>query len=205
MFCGMLNRKRALFPFVFTLFTASCNGNVIVEPDPPECADNEDMCSGKCTDLLTDSDNCGACGASCGGTICEGGVCTTTPVECPLGYTKCGLGCSDLQNDITNCGACGNACGSGQMCSFGGCSPLQGTCTTCGVYITEGDPNLPPLCDASVDLYNQLVDCVCAGACADVCGPNICSGIEIDVACQDCVTNSETGCGNQFAECANDI
>jgi hypothetical protein len=73
-------------------------------------------------------------------------------------------------------------------------------CLTCAEYITEdGD-----LCEASAPIYEALAACTCEGACMDVCGDNVCAGMDPTSACQGCVLNMGTGCGNEYAECAND-
>jgi hypothetical protein len=41
----------------------------------PLCTDGTLTCMGKCVDLQTDADHCGACGVSCGDTLCKMGIC----------------------------------------------------------------------------------------------------------------------------------
>jgi hypothetical protein len=82
-----------------------------------------------CVDVLSDSNNCGACGRACAtGQICSSGNCIQ-PCEndqvcglggclasCPTGLTACGGGagataiCVDFRNDPKNCGGCGTSC-----------------------------------------------------------------------------------------------
>jgi hypothetical protein len=78
-------------------------------------------------DLLTDVNNCGACGTVCsavnGAPICTGGVCDIT---CAAGFGNCdgnsANGCEiSLQADVNNCGSCGNACGLAVPCQNGVC------------------------------------------------------------------------------------
>lgn len=91
-------------------------------------------CSDKdvdCTDLATDVDNCGACGAVCRGARanqvdrCVKGLCT---IECKKGFADCNGdpsdGCEvDLSSDAEHCGGCGVRCevGVGQPCIEGKC------------------------------------------------------------------------------------
>jgi len=103
------------------------------------------LCSGTCTNLQTDEDNCGSCGNVCpAGASCSGGTCA-----CPAGYylfnnvcrpevvvpssavknvlcasptTLCDGTCTNLQTDKDNCGSCGNTCPTnGGYCSGGIC------------------------------------------------------------------------------------
>lgn len=83
------------------------------------------------------------------------------------------------------------------------------SCMSCGVFITEGTDtsmlctgNGPP---SSAELYNALGDCTCNGACSTVCTDNVCAGADITTECQACVTDTASGCGAEFNECANDI
>ncbi len=69
-------------------------------------------------DLLSDPQNCGACGNSCGKAACSNGVCTTT---CPTGQTLCAGSCVNTATDAFNCGACGNTC-AGTSCFGGVCA-----------------------------------------------------------------------------------
>ena len=85
------------------------------------CPSGQTMCSGTCTNVNGDSQNCGACGHACtGGTVCVAGTCE---VECPSGQIVCGGNCVTTSTDPGNCGACGAVCPSGQAC-------ISGTCTT---------------------------------------------------------------------------
>lgn len=68
-------------------------------------------CDGTCVDVITDRNNCGACGNVCGaGQYCFNTQCT--PCENPLALcTIAGQEqCVNLQTDRDNCGSCGNLC-----------------------------------------------------------------------------------------------
>jgi hypothetical protein len=96
------------------------------------CDEGQTECDGVCVDLLTDLNNCGACGAICESTLvgvgCIEGECVRT--QCPAALTHCGDNanlpveehCFDLPTDPNNCGACGNVCASGE-CVDGACTP----------------------------------------------------------------------------------
>jgi hypothetical protein len=79
--------------------------------------------------LLTDTNNCGACGTRCA----RGGACVGGRCSCPAGSVVCGGACANLTNDRANCGACGVACPAGQDCNLGVCvASGVGVCpTTC--------------------------------------------------------------------------
>src|SRR5262249_10538317 len=80
--------------------------------------------------VLSDSLNCGACGAPCAPVPharnnCINGACQL--VSCDLGFFDCngnlGDGCeTSVVSDANNCGVCGNKCGPGLVC-------IQAICT----------------------------------------------------------------------------
>src|SRR5205823_6030588 len=75
------------------------------------CGSDEACCDDVCTNILTSSRNCGACGMGCqpAGDSCQGGNCLCAGGSaCTAGKSCCGgIGCVDLQGDAFNCGACG--------------------------------------------------------------------------------------------------
>lgn len=46
----------------------------------------ESCCEGKCVDLMTSSEHCGACAKACLGTVCASGNCTN---DCAPGFFDC--------------------------------------------------------------------------------------------------------------------
>ncbi|MEZ4296604.1 MAG: hypothetical protein R3B70_16650 [Polyangiaceae bacterium] len=90
----------------------------------------------------------------------------------------------------------------GSVGGQGGTGGSTAACATCAEYITDGQGEL---CEASADLYNTLVDCICVGNCADVCTDNICAGGDLTADCQTCIGDTAAGCGNEFNECSNDF
>lgn len=162
----------------------------------------------KCgTDLLRDSDNCGACGNECGDykpvhmiSRCFDGACELSCYNKPedLGSEdrrNCnGLvddGCEvDVLQDANNCGACGNACGDGVTCIEGRCGCPPGLTECYGECI-----------DATSDDNN-------CGACGNLCK-------DPDDACSPLQPNTKYGCadskcGNKmcapgYADCNGDV
>src|ERR1700722_10614410 len=99
---------------------------------------NVSRCSGLCTDLQTDVNNCGTCGHACGGAAgasasCVGGACVC---NADAGSSMCGSTCVDTLTDPTNCGACHHVC---QTTTMGACS--QGACVPT-VVASTGWPNI---------------------------------------------------------------
>ena len=85
-----------------------------------------------------------------------------------------------------------------------------GTCdpsNTCAMAITppEGDPTT--LCDntLSAKLYDALVQCTCVDVCQVQCAGSVCVSGTPSSACSACLQDPANGCGNQLADCANDI
>ncbi|MBK8257845.1 MAG: hypothetical protein IPK82_34905 [Polyangiaceae bacterium] len=78
-----------------------------------------------------------------------------------------------------------------------------GNCQGCGEYISSGNP-AKPLCSGSEFLYNNLVTCICDGACSAQC-QTLCQGGDVTKECQGCVADSGAGCGNEFNACGNDF
>ena len=84
--------------------------------DPHGCPAAYTYCSYKCTDLQTDTWNCGSCGNHCP----MSGLCTNGSCSCEKGKTPCDNECTDLQTDTWNCGSCGHICSS-DHCTNGHC------------------------------------------------------------------------------------
>jgi hypothetical protein len=101
-------------------------------------------------------------------------------------------------------GGSGAEGGAGGTTATGGGGAGGGTaCYTCAEYITATDET--PLCEPSVETYNALADCTCAGNCMDICGDNICAGMDPSAECQGCILDTAAGCGNEYQACANDL
>lgn len=100
------------------------------------CAAGTTCCSGHCTDLASDVDNCGACGHFCDEpgpfeqAACFDGACVYPCVE---GAIACNGICTLVESDVDNCGACGNVCPDwAQRCTAGVCDPCIFPFMLCG-------------------------------------------------------------------------
>jgi hypothetical protein len=115
-----------------------------------------------CGDLLSDPENCGACGRRCPRGLCVQGICCIAdrPASCP---TESGPVCADLDTDPEHCGECGRACASG--CAEGACCATGATPAACAV-----DGAL-----RCVDLDADPANC---GECGRACASGLCVGGE---------------------------
>jgi hypothetical protein len=85
------------------------------------CPSDRRACGANCTDIMTDDNNCGACGVSCSSEkTCQQGVCLA---RCRYDETGCADGCHNLSYDSQNCGTCGNICPVGLACNRSICAP----------------------------------------------------------------------------------
>lgn len=111
----------------------------------PPCGGGRMRCLAGCTDVATDADHCGACGAACaanercvaGACVCDGdfsscgpecvatatsrGHCGGCGVVCEAGFECCGGECVDLSTNARHCGWCGNSCRERQVCGAMSC------------------------------------------------------------------------------------
>jgi hypothetical protein len=112
--------------------TARCNALQLCEVDAchPGFADCDGNRGNGCeTNLRTDPDHCGSCGARCP-TLPHaergcGGRCTIW--RCERGFRDCNAaaddGCEvDVLNDGRHCGHCDHPCGAGRRCEHGRCA-----------------------------------------------------------------------------------
>jgi len=90
------------------------------------CTSGQEECSGVCVDVMSDGQNCGACGVTCGtGTACQAGVCA-----CAGGLVACSGACVSSNTD--HCGSSCTVCASGDVCDNGQCvSSCQSNSTKC--------------------------------------------------------------------------
>jgi hypothetical protein len=57
----------------------------------------------------------------------------------------------------------------------------------------------------SKKLYDAFMDCACKSTCTASCGSSLCNGQMPSLACQDCIVDTDAGCGNPFFACTNDV
>ncbi len=84
------------------------------------CASGSACCNGTCTPVLSDRNNCGACGNVCTGSCIQG---TCSP--CFGGQMLCDGVCREIGLDPSNCGGCGIVCGPGENCAGGLCQSAE--------------------------------------------------------------------------------
>jgi hypothetical protein len=179
-----------------------CQGSscVCVNPNPADGGTTTDFraCGGQCVDVLTSTQDCGACGHACA----TGGKCANGTCICPAAQgAVCNGACSDLATDAANCGACGAACGVGMACVASSCvcaagfKMCNGACTD-----VTGDINNCGGCSMACMTGQACVasSCVCGtgfkmcnGACIDVTGDiHNCGGCSVAcMAGQACVAS----------------
>ena len=138
------------------------------------CSDG--LCTNTCSgaNLLTDPQNCGACGNVCQGVnstpICVNGTCGHG--TCNAGFADCDPNQPGCETDITtdfNCGACGRVCDAGTTC-------VNGTCTSTCIPATCAD--LGKECGTHSDGCGGTINCgicrtgtTCSGD--GVCVPDV--------------------------------
>lgn len=178
----MRNMIRQLFAagMVFGMFAlAGCTDGEV------ECPDQNLICGGVCTPVLSDTNNCGGCGNSCSsGFECVEGACLAP--ECVAGTEFCGSGCVDTTTNRDHCGGCGLACDTGEACEEGACAAIvcEDEAALCG--------------NDCVDLDTDRRNC---GSCGNACDSNqACEAggcVEIPCEGEDC----EEAAAAVFAAC----
>jgi len=144
------------------------------------CSPTEIQCGASCSDLTTDTGNCGRCGQACGSLqVCYSGQCSA---GCPSGTVVCAGKCVEPNADPKHCGAtlgCGEDGGSpGKVC---------GTNEACYGSQCLGDcPNNTTMCGTRcTDTTSDKNNC---GACGKRCGTGkVCSS-------QLCCPTGYVGC-----------
>jgi hypothetical protein len=135
------------------------------------------------TTILTDVNNCGACGARCSATGgvpgCAGGVCSIT---CTAGLGNCdgvvANGCeTSTSTSATNCGACNRVCSVANATA----SCVAGACGVARCNDGFGDCDGMAANGCERNLNSDNANC---GACGTVCpSGRVCSGGSCQVSC----------------------
>jgi hypothetical protein len=143
-----------------------------VQPTAEVCNGLDDDCDGTVDELwnlLTDVNNCGACGNVCwvanGQAQCNAGQCNIA--ACNAGYGNCDMvyanGCEiNLQNNVNHCGACNNVCptraNSVKTCTNGVCGFV------CNAGYGNCNGNSADGCE--INLMTSSTNC---GSCGNAC------------------------------------
>lgn len=143
------------------------------------------------TNTSGDGNNCGACGISCGGGTCVGGVCQAQQPTCTDGLRNGSE--SDVDCGGPSCQACGtgDACSAAADCQSGTCT--NGVCEqlSCAPNCQNGkacqlsSDCLSGVCQAGICMFPTCMDQVkngtetgidCGGACQACAAPKLADG-----------------------------
>lgn len=163
---------------------------------PETCPVGLVLCAGVCTDVMSDPENCGACGAACpvstcggcgvcvdaGPAICSSGICTST---CVSGLAPCGVSCVDPCTNQIHCGGCDRPCEPGFMCFDGSCTCPPGQVDCSGECVAvDTDPEHCGGCGVTCPAGEACVGGSCGEPDWNVCEAN-----------EDCQIVPATCCG----------
>ncbi|CAK9784400.1 hypothetical protein CC85DRAFT_314231 [Cutaneotrichosporon oleaginosum] len=181
--------------------------HALVPRQAETCSPGLFSCDGKCRDLQTDAQNCGACGWPCAHSLYPGGTCENGKCVCPDGGPGCaydfGNYCPDFFSDIINCGGCNRACSSDQP------TCVNGTCAPCPEDTFACFPDLGVKCanlssdDEHCGQCFAACDTAAGGKCVGgecVCPANlsVCPGLSY--LCID-TQSDRAHCGRCFQSC----
>ena len=127
------------------------------------CKGDAISCNHICTNIKTDTANCGGCAATgenkpCkANEVCKDGACTCLDPAKLCASPGGGSVCTDVKTDAQHCGACGNVCGPDKMCYNGAC--------VCDIYrgFRSCNPSNPSVCS------NVATDSAHCGLCTISC------------------------------------
>jgi hypothetical protein len=109
--------------------------NLFVTPTCRTCPSGQFQCSGGCSNIATDSNNCGACGAQCPS---YAPACTAGQCNCPQGMVVCAG--TAICMSPTACGSLsGGTCSPPSIVCSGQClgQPDEHNCGGCNVDCTK--------------------------------------------------------------------
>jgi hypothetical protein len=144
-----------------------------------QCKPGLERCGGRCVDVQTDPNRCGACDAQCNDDqVCNGGNCACRP-----GLDLCGGSCVDLQSDPDHCGDCGTTCAADERCNAGTCeSTTSGSCPNDTCDLGNGR-------QACVDFQTDPQNCGdCGNTCNtdEICVDRNCRNYAVALTCNSC-------------------
>ena len=208
--------------------TGNASAGSLIQVPGIGCSAGQSACSGKCVDLMTDSENCGGCGFSVpygetcvngqfssvlnkanrtrvtGTTTSAAAATGTQPGTCPSGTWSCAGSCVDPGSDRNNCGACGIVCPSIEVCRNGRCDLPATTVTATGTvnvsaYLSCGRNEMP--CSGScVNVFTNKKNCgVCGRACK---ADEVCQNAQCGPAC---LNNGSTLCDDLCVDLKTDM
>ncbi len=183
---------KSVIGLLFLFALVGCGGS-------SSCPSGQLSCGGKCIDVQSDTNNCGACSTVCASSLCVAGVCKSGgTLGCDTGLTVCSGLCVDLKMDNANCGTCGTACTGITKCASGACLDPCAPKTTCaGALICVNLQSDNTNCGTCGNVCPTAQSCS-AGTCACPSGtPNAC-GAGNNLTCVSFATdvNNCGSCGN---------
>ncbi len=106
------------------------------------CPSGNACCTGACSNLSADTNNCLACGTKCSAPSNGYPTCGATgcSFECATSYTKCSTECVDTSTSEEHCGGCGIPCALGNTCCLGSCTNVSSdpkNCSACGTQCPD--------------------------------------------------------------------
>jgi hypothetical protein len=185
--------------------SAKCSGTCVA--GYADCNNNlqADGCE---TNVISDPNNCGACGIVCSaGLTCSMGQCL---LLCTAPAVACNEMCVNEQTDTRNCGGCGTVCSSNNVsssaCTSGKCG---GACVAafadcdnnlqtdgCETNIA-GDPNNCGACGAVCSSNNVPSTACTSGKCSGACAAGFAdcnANLQTD-GCETNTSNDSKNCG----------
>jgi len=158
-----------------------------------ECPDGLTSCGGICIDILSDRNNCGACGKVCSDSYAS---CISGECKCNPPFVECSGKCVNTQIDKNNCGECGKKCDAVAQCVDGKCQCAQGF-TDCNGKCVNTNTDLQNCGQCGHACPSGKV-CNGEGVCSDNCSSGYTLCVENPAYCAD--LNSDpmncAGCGN---------
>jgi hypothetical protein len=166
-------------------------------------------CAGACTDISSDSNNCGGCAEVCTRGACCKAACVDTSSDSNncggcgqacTGGACCNSGCVDTSSDPDNCGSCGARCAPGQVCVRGTCEcptgeflcPGTGSCVPSPGNCQFGMDNSCSCCASGTRSCNGA--CIACSLAITTLGPDCACECPSGAISCPCNTNGQVCC-----------